>query len=51
MKCSKCKFYIISKMQGNHCGCMGNKPCDKRRKEKDNLRRKRKYSNYETDRK
>ena len=49
MKCSKCKFYIKSKTQGNHCGCMSNKPCDKERNKKENLRRKRKYSNYETD--
>ena len=27
MKCSKCKFFIKSKMLGNHCGCMGIKPC------------------------
>ena len=36
-------------MLGNHCGCRGSKPCDKERNKKDNLRRKRKYSNYETD--
>ena len=33
----------------NYCGCVGSKPCDKERNKKDNLRRKRKYSNYETD--
>jgi len=26
-----------------------NKPCDKERSKRENLRRKRKYSNYETD--
>ena len=36
-------------MLGNHCGCGGSKPCDKEHNKKDNLRRKRKYSNYETD--
>lgn len=32
MKCSSCRFYIKSKLQGNHCGCMGIKPCDTERK-------------------
>lgn len=42
MKCSQCEYYIISKMQGNHCGCMGVRPCDVdyRRNKRDKLTKK-----------
>lgn len=33
MKCSSCRFYIKSKIQGNHCGCLGSKPCEAERKQ------------------
>ena len=28
MKCSGCRFYLKSKINGNHCVCMGDKPCE-----------------------
>lgn len=47
MKCSKCKFFIKSRMQGNHCGCMGVKPCEveynTNRRNKLHKKRKEKY--------
>ena len=50
MKCRSCKFYIISKMQGNHCGCMGTKPCDRDRKYKERRGKQNKRRNkYEED--
>ena len=29
MKCSGCKFYVKSKVIGNHCTCRGDKPCER----------------------
>lgn len=34
MKCSACKFWVKSQMHGNHCTCMGRKPCERDRREK-----------------
>jgi hypothetical protein len=53
MKCSGCKFYKKSKVYGNHCICMGTKPCDVDRNnkiskhyKKERTKRKQKF-NYE----
>ena len=32
LKCSSYRFYIKSKVQSNHCGCIGIKPRDTERK-------------------
>ena len=51
MKCSACKFWMKSQMHGNHCTCLGRKPCDRDRRDKvaehrkKHNRRNRKYSN------
>ncbi len=51
MKCSKCKYYMNSKMFGSGCNCPGVKPCDIERKRKknkyhkrDNKKRREKYA-------
>ena len=42
MKCSECKFWQKSKMYGNHCRCLGTKPCDVDRNYKQYKARKKK---------
>lgn len=55
MKCSACNFWKKSQMHGNHCVCMGPRPCDRDRREKRNEHRKkrnrrnRKYKNYDNE--
>ena len=43
MKCADCKYYIKSKVNGNHCGFLGTKPCEveKIMKRRDALNKKR----------
>lgn len=42
MKCSECRFWQKSKMYGNHCRCLGTKPCEVDRHDKQYKARKRK---------
>lgn len=50
MKCSKCRFFVKTKLYGTTCGCQGVKPCEvqKRADERKSLRDKknRKYNSY-----
>lgn len=34
MKCNGCKFFVLSKMVGNHCVCRGERPCERERIER-----------------
>ena len=47
MRCIDCEYYIISKMQGNHCGCLDIRPCDveykQNKRDKLNKKRKKRY--------
>ena len=51
MRCSACKFWVKSQAYGNHCTCMGMRPCDRDRRDKRSEHRKkhnkrnRKYNN------
>lgn len=55
MKCSACKFWKRSQLQGSYCTCMGRKPCDRDRRDKikehrkKHDRRNRKYDNNDND--
>lgn len=49
MQCHNCKLYVKSKLFGNYCGCNEpTKPCDLERKQKYQLKRKRKYQKYKS---
>ena len=39
MKCSACMYWKKSQMHGNHCVCMGPRPCDRDRRDKMNEHR------------
>jgi hypothetical protein len=44
MKCSKCKYFVKTKLHGTTCGCQGVKPCEveRKRKEHNKVRNKKK---------
>ena len=44
MKCSKCKYFVKTKLYSTTCGCQGVKPCEveRKRKERNKIRNKKK---------
>lgn len=44
MKCSKCKYFVKTKLHGTACGCQGVKPCEieRKRNERNKVRNKKK---------